>query len=58
MIVAPPPGPRAALDRPTETATAAQIRAWARTAGHDVADRGRISAEIVVAYDQAHRANS
>ncbi len=55
-VVAQPPEPRA-LDRPTERVSAAQIRAWARAAGHDVADRGRLSAEIVLAYNQAHRAN-
>lgn len=29
------------------------IRAWARDNGHQVADRGRIKAEIVEAYDAA-----
>lgn len=32
----------------------ASIRAWARTAGHSVSDRGRIPAEIVDAYNAAH----
>lgn len=32
----------------------AAIRAWARKNGHDVADRGRIKAEIVEAFDAAH----
>jgi hypothetical protein len=30
------------------------IREWARTNGHEVSDRGRISAEIQKAYDAAH----
>jgi hypothetical protein len=32
----------------------AQIRAWARSNGHPVNERGRISATIVEAYDKAH----
>lgn len=32
----------------------AAIRDWARKNGHDVADRGRIKAEIVEAFDAAH----
>lgn len=30
------------------------VRAWARAAGHEVSDRGRISSEIQEAYDKAH----
>lgn len=32
----------------------AAIRTWARDQGYEVADRGRISAEIVAAYEAAH----
>lgn len=32
-----------------------QIRTWARGNGFDVADRGRISGEIIVAYKEAHK---
>lgn len=32
----------------------AQIREWARTSGHDVSDRGRISAEIREAFEAAN----
>ncbi|OKH75826.1 hypothetical protein EB72_08405 [Mycobacterium sp. SWH-M1] len=32
----------------------AAIRAWARKNGFDVADRGRIKAEIIRAFDAAH----
>ena len=34
--------------------TASDIRAWARSAGYAVPDRGRVSAEIKAAYDAAH----
>ena len=30
------------------------VREWARANGHNVSDRGRISAEIQDAYDKAH----
>ena len=30
------------------------VRAWARDHGHQVSDRGRISAEVQAAYDKAH----
>lgn len=35
---------------PGGTDTAA-IRAWARESGHDVSERGRISAEVMAAYE-------
>jgi hypothetical protein len=31
-----------------------EVRAWARKNGHEVSDRGRISAGILAAYDKAH----
>ena len=34
--------------------TASDIRAWARSAGYDVPDRGRVAAEIKAAYEAAH----
>lgn len=34
--------------------TAREVRAWAREAGHDVPDRGRIPSEVREAYDAAH----
>ncbi len=34
--------------------SAAQIREWARNNGHDVPDRGRVSAEVRAAYEAAH----
>ena len=30
------------------------VRDWARSNGHKVSDRGRISAEVQAAYDKAH----
>ena len=30
------------------------VRAWARKAGHQVSERGRVSAVILAAYDKAH----
>lgn len=32
----------------------ADVRQWARQNGHQVSDRGRISAEVQAAYDKAH----
>jgi hypothetical protein len=32
----------------------ADVRQWARSNGHKVSDRGRISAEVQAAYDKAH----
>ena len=36
------------------TASAAEIREWARSNGWDVPERGRVSAEVREAYDAAH----
>ena len=30
------------------------VRAWARSHGHDVKDRGRVPANVLAAYDAAH----
>lgn len=30
------------------------VREWARKNGHQISDRGRISADILAAYDKAH----
>lgn len=32
------------------------IRAWARSQGHEVSDRGRVPAQVVAAFEEAHRA--
>lgn len=34
--------------------SAKEIREWAKSAGYDVPDRGRVSAEVREAYDAAH----
>jgi hypothetical protein len=39
---------------PTSGPSAKEIRDWARENGHDVPDRGRVSAEVREAYDAAH----
>ncbi|VVJ22737.1 Histone protein Lsr2 [Amycolatopsis camponoti] len=41
--------PSAAADRERSTA----IRTWAKENGHNVSDRGRLSTEIIEAYEQA-----
>jgi hypothetical protein len=38
----------------TDGPSAKEIRDWARANGHDVPERGRVSAEVREAYDQAH----
>lgn len=35
-------------------ASSAQVRAWARMHGYQVADKGRIPAHVLTAYQQAH----
>jgi hypothetical protein len=32
----------------------AEVRHWAQAIGYDIGDRGRISAEVLTAYDAAH----
>lgn len=32
-----------------------KVRRWARSAGHTISDRGRVSTEILRAYDEAHQ---
>jgi Lsr2 len=32
----------------------ASVRQWAKSNGHEVSDRGRISADVLKAYDAAH----
>jgi hypothetical protein len=34
--------------------SAADVREWARSHGHEVSERGRVSADIRAAYDAAH----
>ena len=44
----------AATKAPAGSASAAEIREWARANGWDVPERGRVSAEVREAYDAAH----
>ena len=45
---------RPAGGRATAKRDLADVRDWARSNGHKVSDRGRISAEVQAAYDKAH----
>lgn len=45
---------RSALSGDASPLDTQSIRAWARDAGHEVSDRGRISASIIEAYKDAH----
>ena len=52
-------GARAGAGRRTGRATSthsnvSQVREWARRTGHKVSDRGRISKDLLAAYDSAH----
>lgn len=48
--------PRSAMNRgmKTQTPTSSDIRAWARGAGLEVGDRGRLSPAVLDAYNKAH----
>ncbi len=43
-------GPRTAPDREQTAA----IREWARANGHEVSERGRLSASVLAAFEEAH----
>jgi hypothetical protein len=50
---------RAAVAKPRNGAAPARVdladvRAWARDAGYQVSDRGRVSSEVMTAYESAH----
>ena len=47
-------GRPASSSRGTGKRDLADVREWARANGHQVSDRGRISAEVQAAYDKAH----
>lgn len=50
-------GGRGRARRSTSTSlgpSSKQIRDWARSNGHEVSDRGRVSAEVRQAFDAAH----
>jgi hypothetical protein len=45
---------RASVGRGSAKRDLADVREWARSNGHKVSDRGRISSEVQAAYDKAH----
>ena len=47
-------GRRSTTSASTSGPSAKEVREWARANGHDVPDRGRVSAEVRQAYDAAH----
>lgn len=47
-------GRRSSASAAANGPSAKEIRDWARANGHDVPDRGRVSAEVREAYDAAH----
>lgn len=47
-------GRRSAASRNGSRASLADVRTWARENGYEVSDRGRVAAEILEAYDNAH----
>lgn len=47
-------GRRKRVTKTAETSSTSEIRAWALANGRDVSSRGRVSAEIREAYEQAH----
>jgi hypothetical protein len=47
-------GGRTSTGRGSAKRDLADVREWARSNGHKVSERGRISAEVQAAYDKAH----
>jgi hypothetical protein len=47
-------GSSAGSRRGTSPVDLGEVRAWARSNGHQVSDRGRVSAAVQQAYDAAH----
>lgn len=54
-VTTSPTSPRARTPLLAAEPTAAEIRAWARGAGIEVADRGRLPASVLAAWRAAHR---
>ncbi len=50
----PRSGRRRGPDRQGDSVDRAAVRAWAKSAGINVSERGRISAEIIRQYEAAH----
>lgn len=47
-------GARRRAGATSTSSNTAAVREWARAHGHEVSDRGRISAQVQKAYDDAH----
>lgn len=47
-------GRKAGRGRASGGPSASDVREWARTAGYDVSDRGRVPADVRAAYDAAN----
>ena len=45
---------RSSAPRPTSSGNAAVVREWARTQGIQVSERGRVSADVIEAYNAKH----
>lgn len=48
------PAPTPVVAAPVGEPSTAEVRAWAKAAGYEVADRGRLRPEILAAYATAH----
>ena len=46
--------PTGSSSSPSSRRDLSAVRAWARSNGHQVSDRGRVSAAVQEAYDKAH----
>ena len=42
------------VDSPRKSKKAPKVRVWARENGYEVGDRGRLSQEVIEAFDKAH----
>jgi hypothetical protein len=51
---APSLTPELSQPRPERRTDLALVRSWARENGYTVADRGRVAAVVLAAYDRAH----
>lgn len=51
-------GARSVSSSKTSSANTSAIREWARSQGMEVSERGRLSADVVAAYQMAHKAPS
>jgi hypothetical protein len=50
-----PTAPRRSAEKSSAPASPREVRAWAKNQGIEVSDRGRISADVMRTYQEAHR---